>query len=225
MNDNQILLQLIKENKKLICSIINKYTKYYEFDDLYQVSTIGIMKAYQNYQENKGVKFTTYAYKYILSEVIHYVNSSKLIKASREYHHLYKKILEARNVLTQKLMKEPNNYEIALFLEIDEAIINDVMRCQDSVKSLDEFIISDGKKLTLLDKVSSEIADIPIDNISLKEGLETLSPEELKLIRLRYFEDKTQTEIAKFFGTNQVQISREERKVLKKLKNNLCETQ
>lgn len=223
--EDKVLLQLIKENKNLICSIINKYTRYYEFDDLYQVSTIGIIKAYQNYQENKGVKFTTYAYKYILSEVIHFVNSFKLIKTSREYHQLYKKILEARNLLTQKLMKEPSNYDISLFLEIDETIIADVMRYQDSVRSLDEIIVSDGKTLTLLDKVSLEGANISIDNISLREGLETLSQEELELIRLRYYEDKTQTEIAKFFGTNQVQISRNEQRVLKKLKNNLCGTQ
>ena len=65
--DDKILINLIKENKNLICSIINKYTKYYEFDDLYQVSVIGIMKAYQNFEEERGVKFTTYAYKYILS--------------------------------------------------------------------------------------------------------------------------------------------------------------
>ena len=61
-------IELIKENKNLICSIINKYTRYYEFDDLYQVSIIGIIKAYQNFDKEKGVKFTTYAYKYILSD-------------------------------------------------------------------------------------------------------------------------------------------------------------
>ena len=122
---DQILVDLIKDNKKLICSIINKYTKYYEFDDLYQVSVIGIIKAYNNYNKNSNAKFTTYAYKYILSEVVNYVNNSKTIKTSREYNRLYKKILEAKNVLTQKLMKEPNNYELSLFLELDINIIED----------------------------------------------------------------------------------------------------
>ena len=75
MND-KTLVDVIKENKKLICSIINKYTKYYEFDDLYQVSIIGIMKAYQNFDKEKGVKFTTYAYKYILSEILLFINSN-----------------------------------------------------------------------------------------------------------------------------------------------------
>ncbi len=224
MNENTVLVKLIKENKGLICSIINRYAPYYDFDDLYQVSIIGIMKAYQNFRIERNVKFTTYAYKYILSEVIHFVNNSKLIKTSVSYHKLYKKILEARNLLTQKLMKEPSNHEIALFLELDENIINDVMKYQDNIKSLDEITSDDGKKLTLLDKMAIDINNISIDNISLKEELNNLSEEELALIQLRYFEDKTQSETAKVLGTNQVQISRKEQMVLKKLKKNLCQT-
>ena len=220
--DDKILIDVIKENKNLICSIINKYARYYEFDDLYQVSIIGIMKAYQNFKEDKGVKFTTYAYKYILSEVVAFVNQSKLIKTSREYHKLYKKILEARTVLTQKLMKEPSTYEISLFLEIDESLINDCLRYQDNVRSLDEVIADDGKKLTLLDQMSLEKNNINLEIISLKEGLQSLTEQELQLIHLRYFEARTQSEIAQYFGTNQVQISRNEQKILKKLKNNLC---
>ena len=220
--DDQTLINLIKENKGLICSIINKYTKYYEFDDLYQVSIIGITKAYRNYDKNRKVKLTTYLYKYILGEVLAYVKNSKMIKTSREYNQIYKKILEAKTLLTQRLMKEPNSYELSLFLEIDEAIIQDVIRCQDSVKSLDEEIITDGKKLTLLDQISNEYYNVDLENISLKEELNGLTKEEYQLINLRYFEDWTQSEIASFFGTNQVQISRNEKKILKKLKNNLC---
>lgn len=223
MNDT-ILLNLIKENKGLICSIINKYTKYYEFDDLYQVSIIGIMKAYKSFDKNKNVKLTTYMYKYILGEVLAYVKKSNLIKVSRDYYSLYKKILEARTLLTQKLMKEPTTKELSFFLEIEETIINDVIKCQNNVKSLDEVIMEDGKKLTLLDKIADQYSDSEqyIESISLQEGLKSLTNEEYELINLRYFEDKTQSEIAKFFGTNQVQISRNEKKILKKLKNNLC---
>lgn len=221
--NNQAILNIIKDNKRLICSIINRYTKYYEFDDLYQVSIIGIMKAHKNFKEEYNVKFTTYAYKYILSEIIHFVNSSKLVKTSREYQKLYKKILEAKNVLTQKLMKEPTIKEISLFLEIDENIINDVLLSQDSIKSLDEILDTDDKKITLLDTISSK-ENISLELLSLKESLENLSKEELELIHYRYFEDKTQSEIAKIWGTNQVKVSRNEQKILKKLKNNLCKT-
>ena len=212
-------IQLIKENKNLICSIINKYSKYYEFDDLYQVSIIGMMKAYQNFNGDKGVKFTTYAYKYILSEVLLFINNNRTIRVSRDYQKLYKRISDARILLTQKLMKEPTNHELSLFLEIDEAIINDVMRYQEKVKSLDEVVIDDGKEITLLDQIQTH--DNDEDFISLKEGLSTLSEDELRLINLRYFKDLTQSQVARIWGTNQVKISRNEQKILKKLKNNL----
>lgn len=222
--DEKQLIDVIKSNKRLICSIINKYTKYYEFDDLYQVSVIGIMKAYNNYNENSNAKFSTYAYKYILSEVVNFVNGSKVIKTSREYNKLYKKILETKNILTQRLMKEPSTYELSLFLELDENIINDVLRLKESVKSLDEAISEDGKTLTLLDSLSIDNNNMNIDNILLKELLETLTEEELKLINLRYFQDKTQSETARCLHTNQVQVSRNETKILKKLKKSVCET-
>ena len=222
MND-QILIDLIKDNKKLICSIINKYTKYYEFDDLYQVSVIGIIKAYNNYNDNSNAKFTTYAYKYILSEVVNYVNNSKTIKTSREYNRLYKKILEAKNILTQKLMKEPSNSELSLFLELDINIIEDVLTLKNSVKSLDEAVNEDGKTLTLLDSLSLEGSSINLDHILVKELLKNLTEEEFQLINLRYFQDKTQTETAKYLNTNQVQVSRNETKILKKLKKSACQ--
>ena len=213
-------IELIKENKNLICSIINKYTRYYEFDDLYQVSIIGMMKAYQNFKKEKGVKFTTYAYKYILSEVLLFVNNSRTIRVSRDYQRLYKKILEASTFLTQKLMKEPTSYEISLFLEIDEAIINEVMRYQEKVKSLDEVVMSDGKEVTLLDQIPTNNNDESYS--SLYDGLASLTQEELQLINLRYFRELTQSEVAQICGTNQVKVSRNEQKILRKLKNNLC---
>ena len=170
--DEKLLVDVIEKNKRLICSIISKYANYYEFDDLYQVSVIGIMKAYQNYDTSSMAKFSTYAYKYILSEVINYVNNSKLIKTSREYNRLYKKILEAKNILTQKLMKEPTNYELSLFLEIDEKIIDDVLILKNNVKSLDAAINDDGKTLTLLDSLAIESPSDNTNNIlSLNSGL------------------------------------------------------
>ena len=204
----------------MICSIINKYTKYYEFEDLYQVSIIGIMKANQNYKPEIGVKFTTYAYKYILSEVLLFINNNRTIKVSRDYQKLYKKILETRTLLTQKLMKEPSNYDISRFLEIDEAIINDVMKYQEKIKSLDEVVMDDGKQVTLLDQISTNNMDE--NYISLQEGLWALTSDELELINLRYFRGLAQSEVAEILGTNQVKISRNEQKILKKLKNNLC---
>ena len=216
------LSNIIKENKGLICSIIGRYTKYYEFDDLYQVSVIGIIKAYKNYNKECNTKFTTYAYKWILSEVINYVNNSKLIKTSRKYNSIYKKILEAKNILTQRLMKEPTNHELSLFLEIDEYIIEDILSLKENIQSLDTSINNDGKDLILLDSITNNNDNINIEKITLKEGLKKLEPNEQKLIRLRYYNELTQTETAKKLNINQVQVSRNESKILKKLKNSVC---
>ena len=222
--DDQVLVDIIKENKGLIYSIIKKYVSYYEFDDLYQVSIIGIIKAFNNYDATNGVKFTTYAYKYILSEVISFVNNSKLIKSSREYNKIYKKILEARTILTQKLMKEPSTYELSLFLELDENVINNVLMIKDSVTSLDAAITKDGKTLSLLDSISTSESADTTESILLEDILNTLDKKEQELINLRYFQDKTQSETAKYLHTNQVQVSRNEAKILKKLKNTICKT-
>ena len=220
--NNQVLVDIINENKGLIYSIIKKYVGYYEFDDLYQVSIIGIIKAFNNYDASNGVKFTTYAYKYILSEVISFINNSKLIKTSREYNKIYKKILEARTILTQKLMKEPSTYELSLFLELDENVINNVLMIKDSITSLDSTISDDGKTLSLIDTISTDNNNN--DNIFIKDILKSLDKGEQELINLRYFQDKTQSETAKYLHTNQVQVSRNEAKILKKLKKTICKT-
>ncbi|MBR3161465.1 MAG: sigma-70 family RNA polymerase sigma factor [Bacilli bacterium] len=223
MNE-QVLLDIIKENKGLICSIIKKYTNYYEFDDLYQVSTIGIIKAFNNYDATNGVKFTTYAYKYILSEVINFVNNSRIIKTSREYNKIYKKILEARNVLTQKNMKEPSTHELSLFLELDEKIINNVLITKETVASLDAVINYDDKALSLLESITEEKYINNEDKIILTDILNKLDKKEQELINLRYFQNKTQSETAKYLHTNQVQVSRNEAKILKKIKKTMCNT-
>lgn len=220
MNE-QVLLDIVKENKGLIYSIIKKYTNYYEFDDLYQVSIIGIIKAFNNYDATNGVKFTTYAYKYILSEVINYINNSKLIKSSREYNKIYKKILEARTILTQKLMKEPTTYELSLFLELDENIINQVLMIKNTITSLDTTIKDDNNNLSLLNNITSENSIDNVDSILLNDIIKSLDKNEQELIYLRYYQDKTQTEIAKYLHTNQVQVSRNEAKILKKIKNKI----
>lgn len=224
MNEDAVLARIIKENNGFICKIIDKYTMYYEFDDLYQVSIIGIMKAYRNFNKDMNVKFMTYAYKYILSEILTYIREQKTIKISKEYYSLYKKFVETKNILSQKLMREASNHDISLFLNLDESFIDEVMKCQDKVKSLDEIMYNDDNHLSLLDKVSSNDNAIDIEHIYLEGCINNLSKDESSIIKMRYFEDMTQKEVASFLGTNQVQISRKEQKILKKLKNNLCKT-
>ena len=221
---NKDLENLIVDNSNLIYSIISRYQGYYDKEDLYQIGVIGIIKAYKNYDPHSTTKFTTYAYTYIFGEVLKYVNDNRNFKLSKEYLTMYKKINEAKTILTQRLMKIPTNFELSLFLEIDEKVINHIEMITREVDRLDRTITEDGKNLLLLDTIKDEKAETNIDSIMLYDEINKLTKEEKKLLTERYFFDKTQSEIANILGINQVQVSRNEQKILKKLKNNLCKT-
>lgn len=219
---NKELEDLIVDNSKLIYSIISKYQSYYDKEDLYQIGVIGMIKAYKNYKKDSNTKFTTYAYTYILGEVLKYVNENKSFKLSKEYLVIYKKISEAKTILTQRLMKVPSNFELSVFLEIDEQVINHIEMITREIDRLDRIINEDGKNLILLDTIKDEKAETSVDSMMLYEEINKLPSDERKLLKERYFLDKTQSETAKILGINQVQVSRNEQKILKKLKNNLC---
>ena len=203
----------------LVYAIIQKYFKGYEIEDLYQVGIMGIIKAYNNYKEDKNTKFSTYAYKYIYGEIYSYINNNKILKTSKEYYTLYKKINDAKNILSQKLMKEPSIYELSAFLEVDINIIESVINSQKNIDSLDRIIFSDGKNVSLTDTIKDTKDYYNIDHILLNEEINKLSDEERRLIYLRYYEDRTQSEVANILGKTQVGISRTEKKTLKKIKN------
>lgn len=211
--------EIIKVNSGLIYMIMNKYFKGYDKEDLYQVGVIGVIKAYNNYKNNHNTKFSTYAFKYIYGEMYSYINNIKSIKVSNEYVTLYKKIRTVSNILSQKLMKEPSVNELAMFLEIDPFIIENVIKAMNKVDSLEKIVSSDGKNLTLLDTIRDNRDYYNIDYMLLNEEINKLESPYKELIYLRYFEDKTQSEVAGILGMNQVEVSRGERKTLKKIKN------
>ena len=212
------LTNIILNNEKLIYYIINKYTRYYDKEDLYQAGVIGMIKAYKNYKNNSKTKFSTYAFPYILGEVIKYINSNSNFKLSKDYVRLGKKINEAKIILSQKLMKEPSSYELSLFLNIDESFIIDVINANQEIDRLDKEITKDGKNLYLYDVVSDNNNYYDINTMLLNEEINKLSNDEKDLVKIRYFNDRTQSETASILGTSQVQVSRNEKKILSKLK-------
>lgn len=211
--------EIINTTSNLIYHIINKYFKGYEKEDLYQVGVIGVIKAYNNYKEDKSTKFSTYAYKYIYGEIYSYINNNKTLKLSKEINTLYNKINKAKDILSQKLMKEPNTYELSLFLEIEESIITNILN-STNISSIDEIINTSDNNLTLSDTISDKKDYYNIDYLLLNEEIETLEYPEKEIMKLRYFEDKTQSEVAQILGINQVQVSRYEGKTLKKIRKN-----
>ena len=193
----------------LIYSIISKYPKRYDRDDLYQVGMLGLIDAYKHYNKNYDTKFSTFAYYYIVGEVNKYIRESSSLKVSRNLIELKKKILKVKEVMIQKLGREPSNLEISLYLEVDEELVNEALIATDEISSLDEvYNIGD------YDNTSADILD-------LKNEIDKLNENERKLILSRYYNDMTQNEVSKELGISQVQVSRNETKILQKLKTNL----
>lgn len=197
---------------RLIYSIINKYPDRFDKEDLYQVSMIGLMDAYKHYNKNYDTKFSTFAYYYIVGEVNKYIRESGSLKVSKELIQLKKKILQTKEIMTQKLGREPSNLEISLFLDIDETLVEEAILATDEVDSFDdkyEFISS------------YEDTSTRADILDLKIALDDLDEKDRNLILARYYKDLTQSEVSKVMGMSQVQVSRNEAKILQKLKTKL----
>ena len=212
--------EIIVENEGLIYKIINKYRNYFELEDLYQVGVMGLIKASKTYNSSYGAKFTSYAYPFILGEVIKYINEYRNIKISKDTAKLYSRILKGIEILSQKLMKIPSNFELSLFLEIDESIIEEVLSANQTVESLDRIISEDDKNLELYNKFG--YCDYSIENYPLISELEKLPPLERAIIQARYYENMSQTETGKSLGMYQMEVSRREKKILAKLKDNIA---
>ena len=199
-------------------SIVHKYGKNFDRDDLYQVGMLGLVEAKKNFREDLDVKFSTYAYYYVLGEITNFIRESKSVKLSKDMVKLNKSINKAVDVMTQKLGREPTTMELSLFLDIEEEKINEAMVLMQEVQSLDFSYDEDGNDLY---NMISDRLDIKDDLIDLKDEIKRLSPDEKQIIYARYYEDLTQTELSKQTGISQVQISRKETKILQKLKQRL----
>ncbi len=210
------LNQVILDNQKLIYAITNYFKNYSHKDDLYQVGVLGLINAYYNYNPGLNVKFSTYAYPYILGEMKKLVREDKGIKISRDISKRNFKIEKAKILLTQKLMREPSIKELSDFLEIPEVYVVEAIKSTNIMQSLDEPV----NELSLHEVISKRETDINT-LIALKEEIERLKGSDKEIIETRYMQDLTQTEAAEALGMSQVQVSRQEKKILVKLRNNL----
>ncbi len=205
-------LTLIKESEGLIYKIASKYSMYYNIEDLYQVGSIGVIKAYKNYKRDTSVKFSTYAYKYILGEIVEFIRCDRNIKVSDEYMSLYKKYLSIKSILTSKLEREPSFSEICSFMEIDEGVLLNVIETISFTKSTDDSDYDYGN-----DKREE------IDNkILLENELSSMDEFDRNLIEYRYYFGYTQSETADVLGVSQVKVSRQEKLILSRMKSNIC---
>lgn len=212
--------EIVVENQNLIYSVVNEFGNEINKEDLFQVGVMGMIKAYKNFDESLNIKFTTYAYTYILGEIKKYIREDRGFKVSRQTSSLGYKIEKARELLAQKYNRVPTYNEIAVYLEIPEYVIAEAINSKQEIKSIDSAVAIDSKELTLHETIPSKREDID-SLILLKEELLKLEDNEKELLHKRYFEDMTQTEVANAFGMTQVQVSRSEKKVLTKLKSRM----
>ena len=210
MKDEKVK-ELVVENEALIYSIAKKFKG--DIEDLFQVGCIGLIKAYQNFDKKFHTKFTTYAYRYIFGEIYQYVLRNKNIKISSDQVKLNTAINKAHDFLTQKNGKEPTDLELSLFLEIPIEKINENRNILNTLSLDDDTNDVDMYNYIVFDNMDKD------DLILLRDALNKLDYKEKKLILKRYFYNMTQSDIAKEYGTNQVKVSREEGKVLTKLRS------
>lgn len=200
----------------LVYGIIQRYTKYFEKDDLYQVGMIGLINAYHNFDSTQGTKFSTYAYYYVLGEVRKYVREAGLVKVSSDLVKLNQCIEKTSEQMSQRLGREPTTTELSLFLEIDEEKIEEARVAALDVKSLDYSV--DEALPEFYNSVASYDKETSPEILDLRREISRLSDEEKNLIVARYYEDMTQSETSRELGISQVQVSRKEGKILEKLR-------
>lgn len=222
--DEEAKTILFKENSPLIKSLVKRFlNRGVEYDDLYQIGTIGLLKAINNFDTTYNVKFSTYVVPMVIGEIKRFMRDDGAIKVSRSIKSLNLKIKKYVDEFSKENYRKPTPQEIAKKFEIDESEVIFVMDSASMPISIYTQLDDDSSNgLLLIDRLNQDNSheDI-IDNIMLKETLKSLDKRDKKIILLRFFRDKTQSEIAKVLGVSQVQVSRLENKVLEKLKEKL----
>ena len=224
-DDNVAKQLLIEKNSPLIKSVIRRYKdKGVEYDDLYQLGSLGFLKAVINFNEEFNVKFSTYAVPMIAGEVKRYLRDNGMIKVSRGVKALSIQITKYIDEYYNAFEHSPSIEEIAekFSITIQEAVF--AMESNKMPISLYKQV-GDGdgnKELMLIDKIEDENSiDNELDKMLLYNAIKDLNPRDKKIIIMRYFRDMTQSEIAKLLGVSQVQISRLENRILKEIKSKI----
>lgn len=213
---------IIEENSGLIWSVVRRFlNRGYDAEDLYQIGSIGLLKCIKKFDINYDVKFSTYAVPMIMGEIKRFLRDDGLIKISRPLKEIATKAKYMRDVLTKKNDEEPTINELAIAIDVSVEDLVLALDADRDVESLYSTVYqNDGKSVYLIDKLElkNDNQENIVDNIVLKDIIDSLEQREKDIITLRYFEDKTQSQVAKIIGVSQVQVSRIEKKVLAKIR-------
>ena len=219
---------MIEGNLRLVLSVIQRFSgnNAESSDDLFQVGCIGLIKALDNFDQTLDVKFSTYAVPMIIGEVRRYMRDNNAIRVSRSLRDIAYKAIYTRDILTKKNDREPTVEEIARELELPK---EDVVTALDAIAtpmSLFEPVYQEGQDvLYLMDQVKDKKnkEENWVQSLALQEAMHRLDDRELNIIRLRFFEGKTQTEVADEIAISQAQVSRLEKNALRSMRHYLSD--
>ncbi|MDD3654529.1 MAG: RNA polymerase sporulation sigma factor SigF [Desulfotomaculaceae bacterium] len=214
--------RLVNCNLKLVFNLVKRFqNRGYELEDLFQIGCIGLIKAIDKFDSSYDVKFSTYAVPMIVGEIRRFLRDDSPVKVSRSVKETAYKIQQVRDTLMARLGRDPAVGEIAAELGLTrEEVVNALEAAQTPTSIYDTLHQDDGDPIYLLDQLKAkEDGDTPwLERLSVKELLNNLSERDRLIITWRFFEDKTQSDIALRLGLSQVQVSRLERQALKRLK-------
>ena len=216
--NDEAMNKLVEVNTPLVSSICKKFmNRGYEYEDIFQIGSMGLVKAINNFDSSFNVKFSTYAVPMIIGEIKRFLRDDGMIKVSRKTKILAKKLHYDKETLVKELNREPTIDELAAFSNVDKEDIVFALESVNNMQYLYDTIHQDeGTPVLLIDKLSEspDEDNNMIDKIALKEAINSLDIKSKEIIMLRYFKDKTQIQVAKMLGISQVQVSRIEKKVL-----------
>lgn len=214
--------QLVEENVGLIWCVVKRfYGRGLESEDLFQIGSIGLLKAIDKFDLSYDVKFSTYAVPMISGEIKRFLRDDGMIKVSRTLKELSYKIFQTREKLLDLLGREPTIEELAEKMQIDKEEIVEALEAGSEVESIYKPIHQkEGNEIRLMDKLEEKEhrEEKILDHMLLQQLLGTLEKEERTLIYMRYFRDKTQSQVGKELGISQVQVSRMEKKIMENLR-------
>ena len=219
--------RLIRENNGLIWSIVKRFmNRGYEVEDLYQIGCMGFIKSIKRFDTNFEVKLSTYSVPYILGEIKRFIRDDGPIKVSRSIKDLNVKINELKKHYLIKTGKEITIEEICKELKVQKEDVIIAMESTNTIESIEGAATSenkDGKQMTIFEKISTgrNEEEIITNKMVVKQLINELEDRDKEIIMLRFFKERTQTEVAKILGISQVQVSRIERKILNNMKMKL----
>lgn len=213
--------KLVNGNLRLVLSVIQRFNNRGEcVDDLFQVGCIGLMKAIDNFDLSQNVKFSTYAVPMIIGEIRRYLRDNNPIRVSRSLRDIAYKALQVRDSLTNQHSREPSVNEISRELNVPrEDVVFALDAIQDPVSLFEPVYQDGGDPIFVMDQLSDEkTKDVYwVEEIALKEGLQRLNDREKMILSMRFFEGKTQMEVAEEIGISQAQVSRLEKAAIQQM--------